>query len=101
MNFYTKQTNLSEWEIQTGMGGFVAGPFESLEAARAEVEILSAKWERNACAWNGHELNGEPTVKIENRFSEDTVCQSHQGLYVKSVAAIAEDNPTIRGNEVS
>lgn len=95
--FNIEKDALNQFWIQDSFGNLVEGPLSSITDARQVVESLTFTFERNACAWNGHDLNDEKTVKVENKFTTDEVCQTHQGLYVKSVAALASDNPTVRG----
>lgn len=102
MKFDIRKDYLDQYTIFDSFNNQIDGTFNSLQDAREKVESLTSDFERskNTCAWNGHELGDEPVANVENRFGTDTVCQSHQGLLVKSISALAEKNPTVRGNSV-
>lgn len=100
MKFYIEKDYLDKYTVTDSFGNQLDQKFDSLQDARNVVASLKEKYVRNACAWNGHDLNDEPVVQVDDRFGTSTVCQSHQGLYVKSIANLADENPTVRGNEI-
>lgn len=84
-----------------GSYGNEYGMYDSLSEARQRIDSLTEQFSSDDCAWNGHPLANSKVVELVNRFGiTERVCEKHQGLHRKSINALAESHPTIRGNEV-